>query len=117
MVSAAERLTMGDTRTTLADGSPVTVDHREIDPTTGLQKGYVVLSDEERARGFVRPVRDAYVHARCGATTVMSRAIAETYAREPSFYSGTYCSICRGHFPVGKDGEFKWELSEEKVGT
>lgn len=40
--------------TTLTDGSPVTADHREINPTTGQQKGYVVLSDEERAKGYVR---------------------------------------------------------------
>jgi hypothetical protein len=49
-------------KTTLTDGSPVTPDHREIDPATGMQKGYVVLSDEERAKGFVRPVRSAYRH-------------------------------------------------------
>lgn len=34
--------------TTLTDGSPVTPDHREIDPSTGMQKGYVVLTAEER---------------------------------------------------------------------
>jgi len=28
----------------------------------GQQRGYVVLSDEERAKGFVRPVRRSYVH-------------------------------------------------------
>lgn len=47
---------------TLTDGSPVTPDHSEIDPRTGMQKGYVVLSEEERAKGFVRPVRYSYVH-------------------------------------------------------
>ena len=48
-------------KTTLTDGSPVTEDHRELKPN-GQQKGYVVLSDEERAKGFVRPVRKSYVH-------------------------------------------------------
>lgn len=48
-------------KTTLTDGSPVTPDHREL-KDNGQQKGYVVLSEEERARGFVRPVRQAYVH-------------------------------------------------------
>ena len=48
--------------TTLTDGSPVTDDHREINPETGMQKGYVVLSEDERAKGFVRPVRRSYVH-------------------------------------------------------
>jgi len=76
--------------TTLTDGSPVTPDHREIDPETGMQKGYVVLSAEERAKGFVRPVRQSYVHDKCGGVTTMGLALAETYARDPSFYSGTF---------------------------
>lgn len=50
------------TKTTLTDGSPVTPDHRAIDPRTGQQRGYVVLSAEERARGFVRPLRRTYTH-------------------------------------------------------
>lgn len=48
--------------TTLTDGSPVTPDHREIDPKTGRQKGYVVLSEAERAKGFILPVRKTYIH-------------------------------------------------------
>lgn len=103
--------------TTLTDGSPVTPDHREIDPATGMQKGYVVLSAEERAKGFVRPVRRSYVHEKCGAVTTMGLALAETYARQPSFYSGTFCAHCRQHFPVGDDGEFVWDGTNEKVGT
>jgi hypothetical protein len=104
-------------KTTLTDGSPVTPDHREIDPSTGQQKAYVVLSQEERAKGFVRPVRRSYVHEKCGATTTMGQALAETYARDPSFYSGTFCSTCRAHFPVGAAGEFVWAGTSEKVGT
>lgn len=100
------------------DGSPVTPDHREIDPDTGMQKGYVVLSAEERAKGFVRPVRRKYVHTKCGVQTVMGLALAETYARDPHFYSGTFCVGCRTHFPVGENGEFIWgDGSNQKVGT
>jgi len=106
---------------TLTDGSPVTADHREINPATGLQKGYVVLSEQERAKGFVRPYRDAYRHSKCGAITTMSRPLAETYARDPEFYSATFCSTCRSHFPVGEDGEFTWYEMDgtegPKVGT
>ena len=102
-------------KTTLTDGSPVTPDHREIDPATGQQKGYVVLSAEERAKGFVRPVRQSYVHDKCGGVTTMGLALAETYARDPSFYSGTFCAICRAHFPVGADGEFTWKGTTERV--
>lgn len=90
---------------------------REVDPATGQQSKYLVLSDEERAKGFVRPIRTAYVHDRCGTVTTMGQSIAETYARDPSFYGGTYCAACRGHFPVGAEGEFTWDKSNEKVGT
>ena len=104
-------------RTTLTDGSPVTDDHREINPETGQQKDYVVLSADERAKGFVRPVRRSYIHQKCGSVTTMGQALAETYARQPSFYSGTFCVACRSHFPVGEDGEFVWDGTNEKVGT
>lgn len=103
--------------TTLTDGSPVTPDHREINPATGMQKGYVVLSAEERAKGFVRPVRRSYVHEKCGAATTMGQSLAETYARDPGFYGGTFCATCRAHFPVGAAGEFTWDGTSEKVGT
>lgn len=73
---------------------------------------YLVLSDEERTRGFVRPVRRSYVHAvsrgGCGAVTTMNQAIAETYARDPRFYGATYCVRCAMHRPVGPAGEFDW---------
>ena len=156
--------------TTLTDGSPVTDDHREIDLATGMQKGYVVLSDEERAKGFVRPVRRNYVHigppgpdnlreltveemlecakygyvrweqypeerspvvgrywtqtqldvvkkGGCKSVTTMGQALAETYARDPSFYGGTFCAGCGSHFLVGQGGEFVWDGTDERVGT
>ena len=102
---------------TLTDGSPVTPDHRDIQPS-GQQKAYVVLSADERAKGFVRPVRRSYIHDKCGTTTTMGGALAETYARDPYFYAGTFCCECGAHFPVGEDGEFTWaDGSGEKVGA
>jgi len=101
---------------TLTDGSPVTPDHRELQPN-GQQKGYVVLSAEERAKGFVRPVRRSYVHDKCGGVTTIKLTLAETYARDPGFYSGTFCAVCGAHFPVGAAGEFTWDGADEKVGT
>lgn len=103
-------------RRTLSDGTQIYPGHREIDPASGQQKGYVVLAEEERAKGFVRPYRDSYRHAKCGAVTIMGRTLSETYARDPFFYSGTFCATCGSHFPVGDDGEFTW-LDGEKVGT
>ena len=88
-----------------------------IDPATGQHEAYWVISKEERAKGFVRPVRRAYIHAKCGSLTTMGAALAETYARDPSFYGATFCCACRDHFPVGAEGEFVWDNSTEKVGT
>lgn len=98
---------------------------KEIDPVSGMQKAYLVLSDEERAKGFVRPVRRSYIHLLCGGVTTMGQTIAETYARDPYFYGGTYCATCRSHFNVGASGEFVWSIPREgtplgkqdKVGT
>lgn len=101
----------------LANGAAVPADesHKDLKPN-GQQQDYVVLSAEERAKGFVRPVRCSYVHQKCGVLTRMAQAIAETYAREPHFYSGTFCVGCGAHFPVGETGEFVWE-DGTKVGT
>lgn len=152
-------------QTQLTDGSAVTDDHREINPVTGMQKGYVVLSPEERAKGFVRPVRRTYKHVGapgpalplrdlteiekerwahtnyikfeeyndpkspakgrfwtqeeldkidkgCGAITTMGISLAETYARDPKFYGGTFCTGCGTHHPVK---EFIWLGTNERV--
>lgn len=89
-------------------------DHEPVDQN----EVYLVLSDDERAQGFVRPVRTAYIHETCGAVTTMNRAIAETYARDPHFYGATYCCHCRMHLPVGEHGEFVWDDGTgQKVGT
>lgn len=90
---------------------------REIE-SSGQQACYLVLSEEERAKGFVRPVRLKYVHETCGVVTRMGQEIAETYARDPKFYGGTFCVGCGDHFPVGEAGQFVWDDgSGQKVGT
>lgn len=78
----------------------------------GQQEKYLVLSEEERKRGFVRPVLRSYQHLTCLAITTMSLPLAETYARDPKFYGATYCTKCRGHFPVGENGEFVWVINK-----
>lgn len=144
----------------------------------GQHRSYWILSAEERARGFVRPVRRSYSHVGppgprnptrpltdeererykgcgyvsyeayppgdpervgsvvgefwtqaqldrvgrgCRTVTTMSLAIAETYARQPSFYGSTFCVGCGTHLRVGKAGEFVWvvdgRVTEERVGT
>lgn len=89
---------------------------RTIEPETGMQREYLVLSDEELAKGYIRPLRCQYRHLVCGQKTWMAQKLAETYAVNPGFYSGTYCATCHGHFPVGPGGEFVWD-DGTKVGT
>lgn len=152
----------------LVDGRPVPEDHSHTKlKDNGQQQDYVVLTVEERAKGFVRPVRRSYRHAGasgpryplrdlteeehqrydqfgyiqyeaypesdsscvgrywtqaqldaigkgCGTVTTMAPPIAETYARDPQFYGGTFCMGCRKHLPVD---EFVWEGTTERVGS
>lgn len=134
--------------------------HRE----DGQQVSHIVLSEEERAKGFVRPIRRSYIHvgirptyplrdlteeervnnigyvkyeeypdghdltgrfwtqaqldSGCGAVTTMGFAIAETYARQPDYYSNTFCAKCGKYFRVGPYGEFVWDDEHrDRVGT
>ena len=76
---------------------------------------YLVLSEDERAKGYIRPLRYSYVHKDgCGAVTTMNHAISETYARQPSFYGSTYCTGCSKHRPLS---EFRWTDDGEVVGS
>ena len=99
----------------------LTTDKNDPDLKRGIDTGpvpqnkaYLILSEEERAKGFVRPYRDSYEHKSCGVVTKMSREIAETYARSPHFYGATYCIHCCQHFPVD---EFYWAGTKEIVGS
>lgn len=87
----------------------------DTEPTT-MAEVYLVLSEDELAKGFVRPVRRTYVHETCGVATTMGQSLAETYAREPGFYGSTWCVGCRMHRPVGPTGEFHWD-DGSKVGS
>lgn len=86
----------------------------EVIEPSGMQKKYLVLSEEERAKGFTRPLRRSYLHSKCGGTTTMGLALCETYARDPKFYGGTFCAACGEHFPVR---EFTWTEDGEVVGS
>lgn len=99
---------------------------KEID-SSGMQKKYLVLSEQERAKGFVRPLRRSYTHLQCGRSTRMGLELCETYARNPQFYGGTFCSGCSAHFPLksnsSKDRKtqdfytFTWDEDGEGVGS
>lgn len=142
-------------------GNPITEETTKL-KENGQQNDYVILCEEERKKGFVRPVRRTYKHvgirpkyptvdltaeqlehfkdygyvkfekypegssslgrywtakqlsSGCGAVTSMSQSIAETYARDPKFYGGTFCIGCGTHLPVE---EFVWIDDGQVVGS
>lgn len=97
---------------------PTTPCLREIEPS-GQQKCYLVLSDDELAKGFVRPVRNVYRHITCNTETRMGEKLSETYAAKPEFYSGTFCVQCGTHFNLVKEGvrQFEWIVNGRPDGT
>lgn len=108
-------------KSTTLSGKPPTEGYNEttpapapINPSTGMHEDYWVLSEEERAKGFIRPVYTKYTHDKCGVVTEMAVALAETYARDPKYYGATFCSFCKNHFPVK---EFKWDGTDKIVGS
>jgi len=68
-------------------------------------KIYLVMTQEEIDKGYVKPFRKSYKHLSCGCITTMNDAIAATYARDPYFYGSTYCCSCQKHRPLI---EFVW---------
>jgi hypothetical protein len=118
------------------NGKPVAEVRAGQTNETGQHDGYIVLCPDERAKGFVRPYRDAYKHVGrmervndtfdgdgkmreqcvggCGAVTRMGRALSETYARDPKFYGATFCVMCNKHLPVD---EFVWTADGQTVGS
>lgn len=61
-----------------------------------------------------RPQPDHQRIGGCGTVTTMGRALSETYARDPNFYSHTFCVNCNRHLPVA---EFVWTADGQTVGS
>lgn len=104
------------TQVTTTSGEPADVvkARQQQHGGTGMFDSYIVLKAEERAKGFVRPLRKSYKHLKCGGFTGMGKELMETYARDPGFYQNTFCLKCNAHYPVS---EFVWELDGKKVGS
>jgi hypothetical protein len=120
--------------TTSGEAPSVVRDRQRSEGNAGQHSSYIVLCEEERRKGFVRPYRDSYRHVGrrdvivndsrvediesrvggCGTVTTMGRALSETYARDPKFYGATFCCGCNRHLPVG---EFVWTADGEQVGS
>lgn len=110
---------MDDRQSLTTDPADPRLTHGVDDTPRKQADTYLVLSEEERRKGFVRPVRRSYVHdvPDCGVETTMGQELAETYAAKPTFYGATYCVGCRMHRPVGEHGEFTWADGSGKVGV
>lgn len=57
-----ENEALEEPKTCTTSGRPVDVVRAEQTESTGQHKDYVVLCPDERAKGFIRPVRNKYVH-------------------------------------------------------
>lgn len=62
---------------------------------------------------YVAPVRTKYIHSKCGVETVVGSVIAETYAKNPTFYGRTFCVGCHDYFPIS---EFNWSRDRVQLG-
>lgn len=103
-----------DPKMCTTSGRPVDQVRAEQTEDIGQHKDYIILCDEERAKGFTRPYRNKYIHTTCGVETVMGQSLSETYARDPSFYGVTFCVGCNQHLPVD---EFTWSQDGTTVGS
>lgn len=122
--AAAPIETANGEEVTTSSGRPPVVGHKAGMGVPGPAKlsdgqnvDHWVLSEAERKKGFVEPVRCSYQHLKCGVVTRMPLSIGETYARNPKFYGATFCCGCKTYLPVGEHGEFVWEHTDQKVGT
>lgn len=66
-------------------GEPVDVVRANQTETTGQHKSYIVLCPDERAKGFVRPYRDAYKHVGIRPTYPLIALTAEQHERYDKF--------------------------------
>lgn len=121
--------------TTSGEAPSAVREKQKAEGNTGQHSSYIVLCEEERQQGFVRPYRDRYRHlgreettddpkfgggtrlirvGGCGAVTTMGQSLSETYARDPKFYGATFCVGCNAHFPVD---QFVWTADGQQVGS
>jgi len=73
---------------------------------------YLVLSEEEISKGYIKPFRTSYKHLTCDSVTTMGEKLSATYATDPWFYGSTYCCNCSMHRPLK---EFVWMPDGESM--
>lgn len=68
----------------------------------GQYENYPTVDEGE----FEQKPRKTYIHQDCGKATTMSAELAESVARDPTYYGKTFCAECGEHVPVD---EVEWE--------
>lgn len=74
----------------------------------GQFENYPTIDEGE----FEQKIRKTYVHGKCGTKTTMTRDLAESVARDPTYYAKTFCTGCREHVPVS---EVQWEDGKDWI--
>lgn len=78
----------------------------------GMQCAYLVLNEDDIKLGYTVPYCAKYTHLLCGSVTTIAAAIAATYARDPKFYSGTFCCSCGKHYALLTNAKWQFEWSD-----
>jgi hypothetical protein len=73
------------TKTCTTSGEPVDKVRAEQTEPTGQHKAYIMLCEEERKKGFVRPYRDSYKHVGIRPTYPTRELTAEEHERYDPF--------------------------------
>jgi hypothetical protein len=85
----------------MSDNGPDGFDYGE-EKEDGQYENYPTIDSGE----FEQPVRDTYIHGECGTATTMRGDLPESVARDPEYYTKTFCAGCNKHVPVS---EVRWE--------
>lgn len=75
----------------------------------GQYENHPTIDDGE----FEYPLRFKYEHTDCGGVTSLAKNIAESLARDPDYYSKTFCANCGDYYSLD---EFEWVEDGETVG-
>lgn len=84
-------------------------DLHKVDSSSGQNKAYLILSDEERKKGFIRPVRRSYRHTGKGIDGTKMIPIDEYFRQYPDEYSSERQKIYKekygyvGYIPAPKN--------------
>lgn len=83
-------------------GKPIDEHTREINPATGMQNDYIVLCEDERKKGFIRPYRDSYKHVGERPKHPLSDLTDEEKERYKNFGYVSYEAYPEGESVMGR---------------